>query len=289
MSQRGLGRDRLPGRDRDEGRRVEGARVRAATPARRRSRSIPSTVDVTVLNGSGRVLAAEDVAQALSAKRYRALGGRQRRRLRLHLERRLLRAGLPRAGAEDRRAPRADGHDRGARPGRGPRQRGGGRRRRRLHAGRSRPRRRPRREPPATRSTPPAWSTRMRSAQRTLGTPGDGAAEGGERLRRRRSSAPYRINAGRQGPAGGQDRLRDGRCHKYWGIEMTTMKNPPIVEGETGSYDSGGRNYLTYYDGLNLQRLAFQKRGRDVLDLEHACRTTSAPRRSRRSRSRCVR
>ena len=25
--------------------------------------------------------------------------------------------------------------------------------------------------------------------------------------------------------------------HKYWGIEMTTMKNPPIVEGETGSYD----------------------------------------------------
>ena len=47
--------------------------------------------------------------------------------------------------------------------------------------------------------------------------------------------------------------------HKYWGIEMTTMKNPPIVEGETGSYDSGGRKYLTYYDGLNLQRLAFRK------------------------------
>ena len=42
---------------------------------------------------------------------------------------------------------------------------------------------------------------------------------------------------------------------------MTDMKNPPIVEGETGSYVSGGRRYLTYYDGRNLQRLAFEKDG----------------------------
>ena len=58
--------------------------------------------------------------------------------------------------------------------------------------------------------------------------------------------------------------------HKYWGIEMTTMKNPPILEGKPARSDSGGRKYLTYYDGLNLQRLAFRKGERDVLDLEHA-------------------
>ncbi|MGD9694173.1 MAG: LCP family protein [Thermoleophilia bacterium] len=46
---------------------------------------------------------------------------------------------------------------------------------------------------------------------------------------------------------------------KYWGIEMTTMKNPPILQGKTGSFTSGGREYLTYYDGKNLQRLAFQR------------------------------
>ena len=42
---------------------------------------------------------------------------------------------------------------------------------------------------------------------------------------------------------------------------MTSMKNPPILEGETGTYTSGGREYHTFYDGKNLQRLAFQKDG----------------------------
>ncbi|MGD9571921.1 MAG: LCP family protein [Thermoleophilia bacterium] len=49
-----------------------------------------------------------------------------------------------------------------------------------------------------------------------------------------------------------------GGASRYWGIGMTTMKNPPIVEGETGRYTSGGREYRTYYDGRNLQRLAFR-------------------------------
>ncbi|HET6690569.1 MAG TPA: LCP family protein [Miltoncostaeaceae bacterium] len=48
---------------------------------------------------------------------------------------------------------------------------------------------------------------------------------------------------------------------QYWGLEMTNMKNPPILEGETGYIDSGGRRYFTYYDGKNLQRLAFTKDG----------------------------
>ncbi len=45
---------------------------------------------------------------------------------------------------------------------------------------------------------------------------------------------------------------------RYWGITMTSMKNPPIVQGKTGSFVSGGREYLTYYDGKSLQRLAFR-------------------------------
>jgi hypothetical protein len=49
-----------------------------------------------------------------------------------------------------------------------------------------------------------------------------------------------------------------GGAPKYWGVTMTSMKNPPIVEGETGRYTSGGREYLTFYDGRNLQRLAFR-------------------------------
>jgi hypothetical protein len=48
---------------------------------------------------------------------------------------------------------------------------------------------------------------------------------------------------------------------QYWGLEMTNMKNPPILDGETGTISSGGRDYRTYYDGKNLQRLAFEKDG----------------------------
>ncbi len=73
---------------------------------------------------------------------------------------------------------------------------------------------------------------------------------------------PYRINTGSgdNGPPAIKIVLEQG-FHKYWGITMTSMKNPPIVEGETGSYVSGGRKYLTYYDGKNLQRLAFRAGG----------------------------
>jgi len=39
------------------------------------------------------------------------------------------------------------------------------------------------------------------------------------------------------------------------------MRNPPIITGETGSFGSGGREYLTFYDGKNLQRLAFRVGG----------------------------
>ena len=38
---------------------------------------------------------------------------------------------------------------------------------------------------------------------------------------------------------------------------MTTMKNPPIMDTPT-HYTSGGREYFTFYDGRNLQRVAFK-------------------------------
>ena len=99
----------------------------------------------------------------------------------------------------------------------------------------------------------------VRRAQRALGfrmmVPMKVAS--GSRLRILRA---YRINVGSGdgGPPAVKMVFETG-YHEYWGITMTTMKNPPIVGGETGSYDSGGRKYLTYYDGRNLQRLAFRK------------------------------
>ena len=67
----------------------------------------------------------------------------------------------------------------------------------------------------------------------------------------------------RQGPAaGGQDRLDlRRRGAPVLGISMTTMRNPPILEGETGHEQLGRPRVPTYYDGKNLQRLAFQKGG----------------------------
>ena len=40
-----------------------------------------------------------------------------------------------------------------------------------------------------------------------------------------------------------------GGAPRYWGITMTAARNISILEGQTGSYTSGGREYLTYYDG----------------------------------------
>ena len=247
---------------------------------------------MTVLNGSGRVLGrARTWPRPSPGSGYRASVGGNADELRLHLERGLLRARptatRPRRsqallGPTRRRARRSSR----ARPAAtrwwwspAPTSRG-----------RWRPRRRPRRAPPA--STIDTTSLVDGAAQRAadVGIPGDGAAEGAARLTPCGSCAPYRINAGSgTGAAGDQDRVRDRATTSTGASTMTTMKNPPIVEGETGSYDSGGRKYLTYYDGRNLQRLAFRKGNVTLLDLEHASRTTSAPRRSRRSRSRCVR
>ena len=68
---------------------------------------------------------------------------------------------------------------------------------------------------------------------------------------------PYRIEGARGKPWAVKLVFETG-YQKYWGIMMTEMKDPPILRGETGTISSGGRDYLTYYDGRDLQRLAFQ-------------------------------
>lgn len=48
----------------------------------------------------------------------------------------------------------------------------------------------------------------------------------------------------------------------YWGITMTTTAEPGILKGETGVDDFGSpRRHRTYYDGRNLQRIAFTANG----------------------------
>lgn len=223
----------------------------------------PSTVDVTVYNGSGRALAAEDVAQALSEKRYRAtVGGNAptfdysssavfygpgfrdpARRIAALL------GPTTSIGALD--PAKANGNEVVVMTGAN-------------FTGTLA-------TPPKAASRPPAEvvSTAgvvpaLRQIQQSAGFPVMAP------LKVARGSAVKIVRADKVVANGGSGSPRmvkvvfnvnPGGVARYWAITMTNMKNPPIVEGETGSYTSGGRRYLTYYDGRNLQRLAFQKDG----------------------------
>lgn len=48
---------------------------------------------------------------------------------------------------------------------------------------------------------------------------------------------------------------------KYWGMSIVGSENLSVLEGETGKLERGGRTYFTYYDGRNMQRLAWRKDG----------------------------
>jgi LCP family protein required for cell wall assembly len=48
---------------------------------------------------------------------------------------------------------------------------------------------------------------------------------------------------------------------EYWGLTATMLSNPAILGGETGQLTRGGRRYSTYYDGRNMQRLAWKSDG----------------------------
>ena len=90
---------------------------------------------------------------------------------------------------------------------------------------------------------------------------GDGAPEGRQWLEREdRARLPRQHGLRQQRPAGGEGRLpgvHRGGSPRYGGIEMTSAKNTRSSRAKTGEINSGGREYLTYYDGRNLQRIAF--------------------------------
>jgi LCP family protein required for cell wall assembly len=225
-----------------------------------RKRIDPAAVDVAVLNGSGRVLAAEDLAQALAAKRYRtSVGGNAdsfdysssvvyyapdfrepARTIRGLLGPSASLAPLDEADARGNDVVVVAGSD---------------------FTGKLRPAPKPQARPPAHTIDTTSLVDPLRRAQRALGlkvmVPMKVAS--GSRVRIVRA---YRVNkgSGNNGPPAVKLVIESG-YGKYWGIMMTSAKNIGILEGQTGTIETGGREYLTYYDGRNLQRLAFQKDG----------------------------
>jgi LCP family protein required for cell wall assembly len=78
----------------------------------------------------------------------------------------------------------------------------------------------------------------------------------GSSLRIRRA---YRIDTGASRGPWSVKLVFEMGYHHYWGIEETAMTHPPILEGRTGAIRRNGREYWTYYDGRNLQRLAWRE------------------------------
>ena len=223
----------------------------------------PSTVDVNVYNGTGKALAAEDVAQALSVKGYRASVGGNANDFGYTASAVLYGPGFrdaagkvaallgPTTSVGALNASDARGNEVVVITGSD-------------FTGSLA-------KPPKAEARPPADTVRtrdlvpaMRQIQTQVGFPVMAP------LKVARGSSVKIVRAAKVVAGGGPNSPRmvkvvinvnPGGVPRYWAITMTDMKNPPIVEGETGSYESGGRRYLTYYDGRNLQRLAFQTDG----------------------------
>ncbi len=221
----------------------------------------PRTVDVTVLNGSGELLAAEDVAQALAEKRYMARVG----------------GNADSFDFANSAVYYADGFRDPARkiaalmgPGAtiGALENGGGSGNEVVVVAGA--------DFTGELATPP--KAEARPAASTVDTTGMVETLRGLRseVPGMRIMAPLKVATGSEArivrayriSTGGGDngppavkvvfQVYVGGAPKYWSIMMTSMKNPPIVDGPTGRYTSGGREYLTFYDGRNLQRLAFR-------------------------------
>ena len=219
----------------------------------------PATVEVAVMNGSGRVLAAEDLADALRERRYnaRAAGNADdfdydasvvyyadgfrepARRIRGLLGAAASSAPLDAAAATGNEVVVVAGDD---------------------WDGRLKPAPKQETRPPAATVDTTSLVDPLRRAQRALGlrvmVPMKVASGTSVRIVR-----AYRVNAGsgNGGPPAVKvvGQVYMGGSPRYWGLTMTSARNVSILEGQTGSYTSGGREYLTYYDGRNLQRLAF--------------------------------
>lgn len=223
----------------------------------------PAAVDINVYNGSGKVLAAEDVAQALSEKGYpTTVAGNANdfgyaasvvlygpgfrdaaRKVAALLGPTTSVGALDASDARGNEVVVIAGSDFTGKLATPPKAQA-----------------RPAADTVATTDLVPA----MREVQKQVGFPVMAP------LKVARGSAVKIVRADKVVANGGSNSPRmvkvvvnvnPGGVARYWAITMTNMKNPPIVEGETGSYVSGGRRYLTYYDGRNLQRLAFEKDG----------------------------
>lgn len=222
----------------------------------------PSAVNVTVLNGSGKLLAAETAAEALATRKYRtSVGGNAdsfdygasavyyapayrepaRKIAALLGPTATIGALGGSAKAHGNEVVVVTGSD---------------------FTGALAPPPKPVQEPPADTVDTTSLVAPVREARKavpglTVMAPLKVAADSNVRIVR-----AYKINkgSGDDGPPAIKI-VFEHAYHEYWGIEMTSMRNPPIIEGETGSYESGGRRYLTFYDGKNLQRLAFQTGG----------------------------
>ena len=220
----------------------------------------PATVEVAVMNGSGRVLAAEDLADALRGRRYnaRAAGNADdfdydssvvyyadgfrepARKIRGVLGASASTAPLDAADANGNEVVVVAGDD---------------------WRGTLKPPPKPETRPPAATVDTTSLVDPLRRAQRALGlkvmVPMKVATGSSVKIVR-----AYRVNigSGNNGPPAVKvvGQVYVGGAPRYWGITMTSARNVSILEGQTGSYTSGGREYLTYYDGRNLQRLAFK-------------------------------
>ena len=74
-----------------------------------------------------------------------------------------------------------------------------------------------------------------------------------------RRVVPYQIDA--KGDPWAVKITMSAGYRKYFGMMQTDMEDPPILDGRTGRIRRGGREYSTFYDGRNMQRLAWQKDG----------------------------
>lgn len=218
----------------------------------------PASVHVTVFNGSGRVLAAEDVAQALGDKRYATSMGGNAPTLTHEVSQVYYAPGFadPARRIADLLGPNAtfaEGPTNGADvavitgkdwPG---------------HVFAPPP---PPKQPPSRTISTTSLVSTLRAVHRQVPglkimVPLKLAAGSSVKIVR-----PYMIENRRDRQSLKMVfRTNPGGVPRYWGIEMTQMRNPPILDGQTGVISSGGRRYLTYYDGKNLQRLAFQVGG----------------------------
>jgi LCP family protein required for cell wall assembly len=221
----------------------------------------PATVDVTVLNGSGRVLQAEDVAEALNRKRYAtSVGGNADEFGHATSEvyyapafrepaRKIAQLLGPSATIGALSAKEARGNEVVVVTGQD-------------WTGRLATPPPPEKEPAASTVDTTSLVETMRAIRSQV--PG------------LKVMAPMKVASGSSVKIVRAYKIDDrnnrqavkivfqtyiGGASQYWGLEMTNMKTPPILEGETGIIRSGGREYRTYYDGKNLQRLAFTKDG----------------------------